>query len=172
MHVGGTAIYQRLTALPRIRWASQSEVVAGQYNRVQMLANGQVNSDTVLLSASGPAASGQPGTVHVDEDGLDTVSTTVNAQGLGYLVVADADQAGWNATLDGKKTPLVPADEGVVAVAVPAGTHTITLHFSTPRGTIAYALTAVTIAGLVAVVLGEVWWTRRRRRQEEPAAVA
>ncbi|HZP52079.1 YfhO family protein, partial [Actinocrinis sp.] len=95
----------------------------------------------------------------------------VNAQGLGYLVVADADQVGWTATLDGKKTPLVSADEGVVAVAVPAGTHTIALHFSAPRGTIAYTLTGVTVVGLIAVVLGEVWWTRRRRREAEPAAV-
>lgn len=172
VHVGTNAIYQRLTALPRIRWASQSKVVTRQHTRVQMLANGQLNGDTVMLSSSGPAASGEPGTVHVDEDGLDTISTTVNAQGLGYLVVADADQVGWTATLDGKKTPLVPADEGVVAVAVPAGTHTIALHFSAPRGTISYAITGVTVVGLVAVVLGEVWWTRRRRRQEAPAAVA
>ena len=171
VHVGTNAIYERLTALPRIRWASHSELVTSEYNRVQMLANGQVDGDTVVLSSSGPAASGQSGTVHVNEDGLDTISTTVNAQGLGYLVVADADQVGWTATLDGKKTPLVSADEGVVAVAVPAGTHTIALHFSAPRGTIAYTLTGVTVVGLIAVVLGEVWWTRRRRREAEPAAV-
>jgi hypothetical protein len=172
VHVGTNAIYERLTALPRIRWASHSKLVTGEYNRVQMLANGQVDGDTVVLSSSGPAASGQPGTVHVNEDGLDTISTTVNAQGLGYLVVADADQVGWTATLDGKKTPLVSADEGVVAVAVPAGTHTVALHFSAPRGTIAYTLTGVTVVGLIAVVLGEVWWNRRRRRETEPAAVA
>ncbi|HEU5355701.1 MAG TPA: YfhO family protein [Actinocrinis sp.] len=171
VHVGGTAIYQRLTALPRIRWASQSEVVSSQNNRVQTLASGQLNGDAVMLSAPGPVAAGQPGTVHVDEDGLDTVSATVNAQGLGYLVIADADQVGWKATLDGKTAPLVSADQGVVAVAVPAGTHTVSLHFSTPRGTISYALTGVTIVGLVAVVFGEVWWTRRRR-QSAPAAVA
>ncbi len=78
---------------------------------------------------------------------------------------------GWTATLDGKKAPLVPADEGVVAVAVPAGTHTIALHFSAPRGTISYAITGVTAVGLVVVAIGEVWWTRRRRRASEPAAV-
>lgn len=171
VHVGTNAIYERLTALPRIRWAAHSEVVTSQNARMQRLTGGQVDPDTVMLSSAGPAASGQSGTVRVDEDGLDTISTTVNAQGLGYLVVADADQVGWAATVDGKKAPLVSADEGVVAVAVPAGTHTIALHFSAPRGTIAYTLSAVTVVGLIAVVLGEVWWTRRRQREAELAAV-
>ena len=172
VHVGTDAIYERLTAEPRIRWASHSKVVTDQNRSVQMLAKGQVDADTVVLSSSGPAASGEAGTVRVDDDGLETISTTVNAQGLGYLVVADADQVGWAATIDGKSAPLVAADEGVVAVAVPAGTHTVALHFSAPRGEIAYALTGVTVVGLVAVVLGEVWWTRRQRRTPKPAAVA
>jgi hypothetical protein len=163
VHVETSAIYQRMTAQPRIRWASNSQVVTDQNQRMQMLAAGQVNGDSVLLSAQGPQAAGRPASVAVQNDGLDTISTTVNASGQGYLVVADADQVGWTATVDGKKTPLVPADEGVVAVPVSAGTHTVTLNFAAPHGTIAYALTAGTAVVLVAVVLGEVWWTRRRR---------
>lgn len=164
VHVGTSAIYQRTTAQPRIRWASNSQVVTDQNQRVQMLAAGQVDGDSVLLSSDGPQAAGQPASVNVDEDGLDTVSATVNANGQGYLVVADADQVGWTAAVDGKKTPLVPADQGVVAVSVPAGTHTVTLTFSAPHGTIAYTLTAGTVVVLIAVVVGEAWWIRRRRR--------
>jgi uncharacterized membrane protein YfhO len=119
----------------------------------------------VLLSYPGPAASGQSAAVAVDEDGMDSISTTVDAQGSGYLVVADADQIGWAATVDGKPAALVPADEGLVAVAVPAGNHTVALHFAAPHGTFAYAASVATAIGLVAVVLGEVWWTRSRRRR-------
>lgn len=164
VHVGTSAIYQRTTAQPRIRWASNSQVVTDQNQRVQMLAAGQVDGDSVLLSSGGPQAAGQPASVDVDEDGLDTVSATVNANGQGYLVVADADQVGWTAAVDGKKAPLLPADEGVVAVSVPAGTHTVTLNFAAPHGTIAYTLTAGTAVILVAVVIGEAWWIRRRRK--------
>lgn len=168
VHVGTNAIYQRLNAQPRIRWASTSKVVTDPARRMRLLASGQVAADSVVLSDPNPPASGRPATVRVSEDGLDTISTTVNAQGAGYLVVADADQVGWTATVDGAKTPLLAADEGLVAVAVPAGTHTVTLHFWPPHGALAYTLTAATAIGLVVVVLGDTWWTRRRRRISEP----
>ena len=166
VHVGTNAIYQRLNAQPRIRWASSSQVVTDQGQRLALLAGGRVPADEVLLNAStnAPKASGEPATVAVTDDGTDTVSTTVDAQGAGYLVVADADQVGWAATVDGQKAALLDADQGVVAVAVPAGRHTVALHFAAPRGTLAYAITVVTVVALVAVVLGEVWWTRRRRK--------
>jgi hypothetical protein len=170
VHVGTNAIYQRLNAQPRIRWASSSQVVTDQNQRVALLAAGKVAADSVLLNAPGPAASGQSATVSVDQDGTDTVSTTVDAQGAGYLVVADADQVGWKATVDGRGAALVDADQGVVAVAVPAGRHTVALHFAAPHGTLAYTASAATAVGLVAVVAGEVWWTRRRRRVETGSA--
>lgn len=164
VHVGASAIYQRLTAQPRIRWASSSEVVTDQNQRMQMLAAGQVDDSSVLLSKAGPAASGRPASVNVRQDGLDTISATVNANGQGYLVVADADQVGWSAAVDGTKTPLVPADQGLVAVSVPPGTHTVTLNFAAPHGTMAYTLTVGTTLVLIAVVIGEALWVRRRRK--------
>jgi hypothetical protein len=106
--------------------------------------------------------------VKVNEDGADEISVGVSAQGAGYLVVADADQVGWGVTVDGKKAELVAADEGVVAVAVPAGTHTVALHYSSPDGGLGAAISVVTAVALLAAVGGEVWWSRRRR---QPAGV-
>ncbi len=171
VHVGTNAIYQRLNAQPRIRWASTSQVVTSGTQRVALLAAGKVDANSVLLSSPGPAASGASGSVKIDDDGMDSISTTVDAQGAGYLVVADADQIGWAATVDGKAAKLVPADEGVVAVAVPAGKHTVELHFAAPHGALATAGSVATGVGLVAVVLGEVWWLRRRRKSAESVAI-
>ncbi|MBS2551688.1 YfhO family protein [Catenulispora sp. NL8] len=163
-YVGSSVIYERLNAMPRIRWASQSTVVASQDQRVAMLASGTVPDDTVVLSDPGPAASGQPAAVRVLSDGTDSISSTVNAQGSGYLVVADADQVGWQVTVDGKNAALVKADQGLVAVNVPAGTHTVTLHYGLPQQTAAtWASGAVGVA-LLAVPAGEWWWERRRSR--------
>ena len=89
--------------------------------------------------------------------------------GAGHTVLGVV--TGKPVALGGSLGRAMATSRGVVAVAVPAGTHTVSLHFSTPRGTNSYALTGVTIVGLVAVVFGEVWWTRRRR-QSAPAAVA
>ena len=163
-YVGSSVIYERLNAMPRIRWASQSTVVPSQDQRVAMLASGTVPDDTVVLSDPGPAASGQPAGVRVLSDGTDSISSTVTAQGSGYLVVADADQVGWQATVDGRQATLVKADQGLVAVNVPAGTHTVTLHYGLPQQTAAtWASGAVGVA-LLAVPAGEWWWERRRSR--------
>jgi hypothetical protein len=170
VHVQDSAIYERLNAQPRIRWATQSTVVTSQSARVSLLASGTVGADDVVLSAAGPAASGAPAGVTVDQDGNTTVSATVDAQGAGYLVVADADQVGWKATIDGASTQLHAADQGLVAVSVPAGRHVVTLTFAAPHGTLGLAVSGATAVGLVAAVVGEWWWwpRRRRRRGQQP----
>jgi hypothetical protein len=165
VHVDDSAIYLRQNAQPRIRWASQSTVVTNQTQRISLLASGSVGANEVVLSKSGPAASGAGASVAVTQDGDDSVSATVDAQGSGYLVVADSDQVGWTATVDGRSATLRDADQGVVAVDVPAGKHVVTLTFSAPHSTLGLAATGATVVILVGAVIGEWWWPRRRRRK-------
>src|SRR5206468_3454031 len=140
VHAGSSVIYQRLNALPRIRWASSSVVVPDAAERVRLLASGTLDDSTVVLdsgtasdgAASGAAASAgaaSDGAVTVTSDGMDSIGATVTTSASGYLVVADSDQVGWSVTVDGKKAKLVPADQGLVAVQVPAGTHTVALRY-------------------------------------------
>jgi hypothetical protein len=161
-YVGSTVIYQRLNAQPRIRWASHSDVVGTEAARVRLLASGSVSADQVVLSSPGPVASGKPATVSVRDDGTDSITTSVDAQGGGYLVVADADQVGWAASMDGQSADLVPADEGLVAVHVPAGVHSVELRYALPHQRLAAWLSVGVAAVLVLVPLGEWWWRRRR----------
>ena len=166
VHVGDSQIYQRLNAQPRIRWASKSTVVRDESQRVGLLASGSVGANEVVLTGSGPAASGASAGVTVTEDGDTAVSTTVDAKGSGYLVVADADQVGWKATVDGGSAKLRDADQGVVAVAVPAGKHVVTLTYSAPHERLGLAATGATIVILVGAVVAEWWWPRRKRRRQ------
>jgi hypothetical protein len=163
VYVGSTVIYQRMNALPRIRWAAQSQTVRGDDNRVNLLSSGKVPADEVVLSAPGPAASGKPGTVRVTADGTDSVATKVDAQGAGYLVVADADQVGWTATVDGKRADLVAADEGLVAVPVPAGQHTVVLEYAVTHGRAGAWLSIATAVLLIVICVADWLWTRQRR---------
>jgi hypothetical protein len=171
VYSGSTVVYQRMKALPRIRWASQSTVVASPDQRVGMLASGSLPDGTVVLSDPGPAASGQPATVQVTDDGTDSITTKVDAQGSGYLVVADADQVGWQALVDGHPADLVKADQGLVAVNVPAGTHTVTLRYHLARQTLAYWASGLVALGLLSVPAGAWWRERRRRQPRDPAVV-
>ncbi|MEY9913283.1 hypothetical protein ABIA35_009550 [Catenulispora sp. MAP12-49] len=184
VYAGSSVIYQRLNALPRIRWADSSVVIPDATSRVSLLASGSLDTSTVVLNSgsalsaptvlsaeasdTGTAAASPPaavpdGAVTVTSDGMDSVGAQVDSQAPGYLVVADSDQVGWSATVDGKAARLVPADQGLVAVAVPAGTHTVRLRYKSPDngiGGYASAATAFALAGGVGV---ETWCTRRGR---------
>jgi hypothetical protein len=163
VHAGSSVIYQRANALPRIRWASGAVVQADEKARLADLSSGSFGPDQVVLNAPGAPAEGRPATVQVDRDGTDEISASVDAQGAGYLVVADADQVGWVATVDGKAAPLVPADQGVVAVPVPAGKHTVALHFKAPHGALGAWISILTLLVLVAVLGWSAWRARARR---------
>ncbi|WP_152626361.1 hypothetical protein [Streptacidiphilus carbonis] len=163
VRVQDSAIYLRLNAQPRIRWASTATVVPDQETRLALLSSGTVGADQVVLDSPGPAASGQPASVDVTHDGTDTVTTEVDAKGAGYLVVADADQSGWVATVDGRSAALLPADQGLVTVAVPAGKHTVTVRLAPPHATLGNAVSIATAVLLLLAVGAEAWWLRRRR---------
>jgi hypothetical protein len=177
VHAEGTAIYERPTALPRIRWASEAIVEPDQDRRLALLADPTVPAETVVLSAVGPAGSGEDAGVEVTQDSGERISATVDAAGQGYLVVADAIQRGWRAEVDGEPSDLLAADHALVAVEVPAGRHEVSLIYD-PAGRrpglwIALASAVVLAAlALTAVPGGPPAWrglhrssrTRRRRR--------
>ncbi len=198
VYAGSSVIYQRLNAMPRIRWADASVVVSNAASRVDLLASGQLDGSTVVLNsgtalpaptllASG-ASSGTPapgsaaadsaaasatvagsasatvdGAVTVTSDGMDSVGALVDNPTAGYLVVADSDQVGWSATVDGKPARLVPADQGLVAVSVPAGSHTVKLRYKSPDNGIGGYASAATAFALAGGVGAETWCSRRGR---------
>ncbi len=149
---GTGAVYQRLNALPRIRWASGAVTVPDGNAQVSALAGGQTPADTVLLSAPGPAADGAPAQLAVTADGAEDIRVRVQAAGAGYLVVADSIQVGWSATVDGRPAAIVPADHAIGAVAVPAGTHTIRLRYTPPAGNVGAAISLVAL--LLVLLIG------------------
>jgi hypothetical protein len=163
VHAGSSVIYERLNAMPRIRWASSAVVVPQAAQRVRLLASGTLDASTVVLNSGTPSTGSGTGSVTTLTDGLDSIGVTVNATDAGYLVVADSDQVGWSASVDGKKARLVPADQGLVAVRVPAGTHTVTLRYSSPDGGLGAYASAATAFGLAGGVGVETWYARRGR---------
>jgi hypothetical protein len=160
----GSVIYERLTALPRIRWAGRSQVVTDRAARIAMLKTG-VPADTVLLDSDAtPPATGSTATVEVVGDEPETITVDVSASADGYVVVADSvTQPGWAATVDGRPAPLVPGNHAFGAVPVSAGDHRLVLHYTAPglrAGAIVSLVAGVVVLGLLALPLV----TRRRRK--------
>lgn len=165
----GAIVYQRATALPRIRWASQARTVPSAGDRVTELANG-VGANTVLLDTDGPAASGAPANVTVRTDKQEQMTVDVAAQGAGYVVFSDSlQQPGWSATLDGHATPLRPVNNAMVAVAVPSGTHRVEVTYRVPGLRAGLLLTAVSWILIIAIC---VFYDRRRRVPRRPRVEA
>jgi hypothetical protein len=163
----GAVVYERSSALPRIRWAGTSEIVPDGPIRVWRLTEGVAPGTVLLDGSSTPAASGSTARVDVRRDEPETISAEVTADGSGYLVVADSiARPGWSATVDGRKAPIVPGNHAFAAVPVPDGTHTVTLRYQAPglrTGAVVSLLGALVTLGLL-VVPGLVGRRRSRRR--------
>ncbi|OLF17003.1 hypothetical protein BU204_13785 [Actinophytocola xanthii] len=159
----GVVVYERPDALSRIRWAPNEVTITDQQDRLAELTSGELPADTVVLSTGGEATDGQPAQVEVLEDGGDTIRVRVDAEGAGYLVVADNVQTDWVATVDGNPVDIVAADHAVGAVHVDGGEHEIELRYS-PRGRTTgtwLSLTAVVL--LIAAAIPPRFWRRRRQ---------
>ena len=160
-------VYERTRALPRIRWAGSAVVVEDAAQRLAALAGGTVDHDTVVLSAPDSSAATDPGGgaaaragLRVVADAPTAVRVAVDADRPGHLVVADALQHGWAATVDGESAELVDADHAGVAVAVPAGRHVVELRHR-PEGR--RAGLALSVLGAVSLA-GAGGWERLRAR--------
>jgi len=147
--VGGV-LMERPTALPRIRWASTSTVIAPGA-QVAALATGVAPSAVVLDAPSGAAEGGSGEVRRADEQDNDHRAYDVHADGAGYLVIADSFDTWWRATVVGHDVPILRADHAMMAVAVGPGDHVVRFDYRVPRTGIAtsavLALVVVMLAG-------------------------
>jgi hypothetical protein len=70
----------------------------------------------------------------------------------GFVHVLEAYDPGWSATVDGAGAVVVPANGFVIAVPVPAGSHTVRLRYDTPGRALGEGLSLLSF-GLLAVLI-------------------
>ncbi|WP_028050348.1 hypothetical protein [Cellulomonas sp. URHD0024] len=168
---GSATVYERTNALPRFRWASRAVVETDEDARVTLLAGGTVPDDTVVLehpdqAATASATSSGHGEVQVLADRGDSLALSVDADGPGWLVVADALRpGGWHAEVDGVPAELLDADEALSAIRVDAGTHEVSLQYDPPGMRAGWLLTASGWLVVLLVVGGAAVRDRRSRRR-------
>jgi uncharacterized membrane protein YfhO len=84
----------------------------------------------------------------------DRVRLEVQTDAPGLLVLSEAYDPGWQATIDGATTPVYVANHALRAIAVPAGNHVVELQYAPrwfPVGiaiSIAFAVALVGLGGL------------------------
>jgi hypothetical protein len=169
VHMSGAWIYRRTEALPRVRVASEAVVETDPAARVELLASGTLDDDTVVLSEDPGRTTQGPvewSVESIEDEDPDVVTIRVESSGPGYLVVADSLGPGWQAEVDGTPVELLAADHAAAAVPLQGGDEVVTLRYE-PRGLRAgVAVSGVSLLAvgglLVASLLG------RRRRSADP----
>lgn len=155
-----SVIYRRDTSLPFVRWAAQTRVVSVAKQAGALTAS--MPSSTALVDRP-VQADGRSAQVSRVARTATTVRAHVEAQGTGLAVIAEARLAGWRASLDGRAVPVIAADHGLQAVAVPTGTHDISLSYHEPGLTAGLALTGLSLLAYAVLIVIAVLAIRRGR---------
>jgi hypothetical protein len=163
----GPGLFENRAALPRA-WVAYAWSPASTPEQSLAVLRAQRQQDDmrrpVIEGASVPVGRGAPTPAptpaRFTEDSDECVELSVNAERAGYLVLSDTDYPGWQATVDGRRVDVQPADVAFRAVAVPAGRHTVAFEYH-PRSVQVGGV--LSLVGLAAIALG-LLLTRRGTR--------
>lgn len=163
----GALVYERRSALPRIRWAGTSITVADRDDRISRLRSEGSRDTVVLTDTDAEAVTGSTADVEVLVDDGATLTARVRSTGDGYLVIADSLlREGWRATVDGRPADIVEADHAMAGVHLSSGSHTVRLHYTPPGWPAAVIVSAAGMTlTLVLLSLGAL----RARRRPDPS---
>lgn len=173
VHTSDGAIWQRLGALSRYRWADDTEVIADVDEQLAWLSEPQPAGTVLLAEPPSVQPSGGGEVVSIDDGEPEDRTIRTDSTGPGLLIIADAFRNGWTATVDGVETPVLRADHALMAVEVPAGAHTVRVQYTPPGWPVAWW---VSLWALLVVATMATWpWlaprlrgAMHRRRDGEP----
>lgn len=161
---GGIRVLENLHAGPRVFLARSVEIVDGPEqararlvapdfpSRAVVLAAGDVEGSA--LAPASLASLGSPdGTARITEERDERVAIEVDAARPTLLLVADAYDAGWRASVDGATVPVIRADVALRAVPVPAGGHQVVLRYRPRPLLIGAALSALAVLAWASLVV-------------------
>jgi hypothetical protein len=144
--------------LPKAYFVGRARVVAGDDEALRLMEDPAYDPRReVLLQDVAPApppeadeAPARAAAVRALARRSDALTFEVDSTLPGYLVVLEAYDRGWRASVDGRPAPVFPASALFRAVPVPAGVHRVELRYRPP----AFAWGALTSAlGLLAAGL-------------------
>lgn len=162
---GKTRVYANAGDLGRAFVVSQAVVVADEVAALTAVQENAVQlGQVVVLELEGkpapPATKPQesaPGIVTILEAGVNRVTLRAEMTSAGFVVLADAYDAGWRAMVSGQPAPVYRANTVVRAVYVPAGAHEIIFQYWPMPFIIGAIVSGLTLLG---ALLG-LWWGKR-----------
>ncbi len=157
-------IYWHKTALPRAFVVRRTIVVADQEAAWTRIHQADFDPATSVVLEGGPRLDGpaEPVAAQVTRYEPDELEIEVEIPAAGVLVLSDPFYPGWQAAVDGQPVEMLRANYAFRAVALPAGSHTVTMTFRP-----ATWRTGLVLSGLTAAVVllgGGIALARQRDR--------
>jgi hypothetical protein len=113
---------------------------------------------TVVLADGSEAAPASAGSVRIRQLGFDAVTLEADLVRDGHVVLLEAYDPGWRATVDGRPVPVERANVTFRAVSVPAGHHTIEMRYRPLSVAVGAGISFLTVAALLFLAIA----SRRR----------
>jgi hypothetical protein len=160
-------ILENPEALPRAWLVHEAQQVAPG-EALDLLADGTVDPRKVALLESAPPSTLAPASdpttevatyTHTEPDWLEL---RVKAQTPALLVLSEVWDPGWTARVDGEVAPVLVTNHVLRAISIPAGAHTVVLHFDPPLLRLGIAITVGT-ALLILTLWGSLIVREHRR---------
>lgn len=150
----GHQLRENTNALPRFFLAAETRAAESREAALALLAAPDFDPRRLaIIEAPSPALPASPGEVIVEAYGSSRVRLRVDASGPAFLVSSETYYPGWHAEIDGQPSPIILTNVAFRGLAVPAGTHTVTMRFQPSILWWSLALSAISWFSLAAMAL-------------------
>jgi 4-amino-4-deoxy-L-arabinose transferase-like glycosyltransferase len=113
--------------------------------------------EAVLLPAQPPDT---PPLVRIKRESAAGLAIQIETAAPGYLVISEWAYPGWQATVNGRKAPLLKANYGLQAIWLPAGEHEVTLRFRSPDVSLGVIISLLSLVMGLALASGRLTTAR------------
>jgi hypothetical protein len=147
-------VWENPDAYPRAFLASSYTIEATGKDIIDKLFAKDFDRRNTIVFEEEPFIQPQPGTgsAYIAAYRSNKVTVETDASSPKLLFLSDVYDAGWHATVDGKKSPVYRADYDFRAVAVPAGKHTVEFRYHSDEFRWGIMLSIVGVVGLFYLV--------------------
>ncbi|MEX2425323.1 MAG: hypothetical protein WD401_01030, partial [Thermomicrobiaceae bacterium] len=150
----GNQVWEHADSLPRAWFVSVVLDVAHGAQGEEVRASGFDPSESVLIQSPPLNADGtSAGEAEIRSYSPERIEIAVDADGPGYVVIADGDYPGWSAEIDGEPAEVLTANYGIRAIPVHAQSEQIELTYESGfvvSGFVAAGFGLLILTGMVA----------------------
>ena len=169
---GEVRVLENTDALPRA-WIVHNTQDVGVGGALPLLASGAIDPRQVALFEGDapvlPTADNSEDVATItksDSSGM-SIKTKTGVDSL--LMLSEIAYPAWNAYVDGERVPIHTADHALRAIPIPAGEHVVELRYESTSLRVGIAITGISYAALVAILVCALVLVRRRPRSPQLA---